>query len=39
MNFLFLGYLAGFLLIGAWVARLAVRLGTLEKRLSRLHRD
>ncbi len=39
MNYLFFAYLAGFLLIAAWVARLAVRLGTLERRLSRLHRD
>ncbi len=36
VGYLFWGYLAGFLLIGFWVARLATRLAGLEKRLSRL---
>ena len=36
MNYLFFGYLAGFLLVAGFVARLALRLGALEQRLSRL---
>ncbi len=36
VSYLFWAFLAGFVLVGAWVARLAVRLGSLEQRLSRL---
>jgi CcmD family protein len=36
VNYLFWAYAAGFLLVAVWVGRLAVRLASLEKRLSRL---
>lgn len=36
VDYLFYGYLAGFLLLGLFVLRLALRLGALEKRLARL---
>lgn len=36
LNYLFWGYLAGFVLLAFWIGRLAVRLGALERRLTRL---
>lgn len=36
LDYLFWGYLAGFLLIALYVVRLASRLGSLERRLGRL---
>ncbi len=36
LSWMFWGYLAGFLLVAAWVARLAFRLRALERRLERL---
>jgi hypothetical protein len=36
VNYLFWGYLAGFLLLAVWIGRLAVRLSALGKRMERL---
>ncbi len=36
LSWMFWGYLAGFLLVAAWVARLALRLRAIERRLERL---
>ncbi len=36
LAWMFWGYLAGFLLVAAWVARIAWRLAALERRLRQL---
>jgi hypothetical protein len=36
VRYLFWGYLAGFLLLGIWIGRLAVRLSALARRMDRL---
>ena len=37
INYMFGGFLAGFLLIAVWVGRLAFRLGALSRRMDRLN--
>ncbi len=36
VRYLFWGYFAGFALLGLWIARLAVRLAALSRRVERL---
>ncbi|MBP7146770.1 MAG: CcmD family protein [Acidobacteria bacterium] len=38
-QYLFWGYLAGFVLVAAFVARLAFKLSNLERRLEQLQRE
>ncbi|GEM_PF-4421858 len=39
LSWMFWGFLSGFLLVAAWVARLAFRVRALERRLGRLAPD